>query len=243
MQLTFAAGLITTSCVLMPSHRTQSQHTIVTDEFRCVGEDGTVVRGGDVITPNADNPIRRFAGGFHLFNAGAQFAWDTGHARWPFTMMVDFAHNFQSKFGDDNAYIIGAGLGQTRNPGDWAFSAAWTRVETDAVLSMFTLSDYGRRGGTNVQGPIAKIDYMLLPRLTLTAKGYFVNFIDRPNGVKRFNRQPRTTRCPVRVLISITDREPGTVYDLVWVVGALACFGIGNRQTPAYECETLAPVR
>jgi hypothetical protein len=38
------------------------------------------------------------------------------------------------------------------------------------------------RGGTNVQGPIAKLDYMLLPRLTLTAKGYFVNFIDRPAG-------------------------------------------------------------
>lgn len=140
--------------------------------------------GGDVITPNSNNPIKRFAGGFHLFNAGAQLAWDTGYAQWPFTMMVDFAHNFQSKFGDDNAYLIGAGIGQTRNPGDWAFSAAWTRVETDAVLSMFTLSDYGRRGGTNVQGPIAKIDYMLLPRLTLTAKGYFVNFIDRPNGVK-----------------------------------------------------------
>jgi hypothetical protein len=53
-------------------------------------------------------------------------------------------------------------------------------METDSVISMFTLSDYGRRGGTNVQGPIVKLDYMLLPRLTLTAKGYFVNFIDRP---------------------------------------------------------------
>lgn len=145
--------------------------------------DGTVVRGGNVISPNTDNPIRRFVGGFHLFNAGAQFAWDTGYAKWPFTMMVDFAHNFQAKFGDDNAYLIGAGIGQTRNPGDWAFSAAWARVETDAVLSMFTLSDYGRRGGTNVQGPIAKIDYLLLPRLTLTAKGFFVNFIDRPKGL------------------------------------------------------------
>ena len=38
-------------------------------------------------------------------------------------------------------------------------------------------------GRTNVQGPIAKIDYMLLPRLTLTAKGYFVSLIDRPTGV------------------------------------------------------------
>jgi hypothetical protein len=145
--------------------------------------DGKVVRGGDVISPSTQNPIQRFAGGFHLFNVGAQFAWDTGYAQWPFTMMVDFAHNFQAKFGDDNAYLVGIGLGQTKNPGDWAFSALWTRIETDAVLSMFTLSDYGRRGGTNVQGPIAKIDYMLLPRLTLTTKGYFVNFIDRPKGL------------------------------------------------------------
>lgn len=146
-------------------------------------KDGTVVRGGDVINPNANNPIRRFAGGFHLFNTGAQLVLDTGHPQWPFTMMVDFAHNFQAQLGDDNAYLIGAGIGQTKNSGDWAFSAAWTRIETDAVLSMFTLSDYGRRGGTNVQGPILKVDYMLLPRLTLTTKGFFVNFIDRPNGL------------------------------------------------------------
>ena len=50
------------------------------------------------------------------------------------------------------------------------------------MLSMFTLSDYGRRGGTNVEGPILKLDYMLFPRLTLTTKGFFVNFIDRPKG-------------------------------------------------------------
>ncbi len=56
-------------------------------------------------------------------------------------------------------------------------------METDSVLSMLTLSDYGRRGGTNVQGPIVKLDYMLFPRLTLTTKGYFVNFIDRPKGL------------------------------------------------------------
>ena len=77
---------------------------------------------------------------------------------------------------------MGAGIGQTKDPGDWALSAAWTRVETDSVLSMFTQSDFGRRGGTNVQGPIAKLDYML-PSLTLTAKGYFVNFIDKPKGL------------------------------------------------------------
>ena len=123
------------------------------------------------------------ADGFNIVNASAQFSLDTGYARWPLTFMFDYAHNTESKLGMNDAYLIGAGIGQTRNPGDWAFSALWTHVETDSVISMFTLSDFGRRGGTNVQGPIAKIDYMLLPRLTLTTKGYFVNFIDRPKGL------------------------------------------------------------
>jgi hypothetical protein len=144
---------------------------------------GQVVRGGDLITPNANNPVQRFAGGFNIVNASAQVALDTGYPKWPFTLMVDYAHNTEAAFGGDDAYLVGAGLGQTREPGDWAFSALWTRVETDAVISMFTLSDYGRRGGTNVQGPIVKFDYLLLPRLTLTAKGYFVNFIDRPRNL------------------------------------------------------------
>jgi len=143
-------------------------------------KNGKVVRGGDVIVPDTKNPIARFAGGFNIVNASAQFSLDTGYARWPFTLMVDYAHNTEAKLGMDDAFLVGVGIGQTKNPGDWAFSAAWTRVETDSVISMFTQSDFGRRGGTNVQGPIAKIDYMLLPRLTLTAKGYFVNFIDRP---------------------------------------------------------------
>jgi hypothetical protein len=145
--------------------------------------DGTVIPGGDLIVPNAQNPIQSFYGGFNVFDLSGQLALDTGYPRWPFTLMFDYAHNFQARLGNDDAYLIGAGIGQTRDPGDWAFSALWTRVETDSVISMFTLSDYGRRGGTNVQGPIVKLDYMLMPRLTLTTKGYFVNFINRPEGL------------------------------------------------------------
>jgi hypothetical protein len=145
---------------------------------------GQVVRGGDLIIPSTTNPIQRFAGGFNILNFGGQLTWNTGYPKWPLTFMVDYAQNTEAALGMDEAFLVGAGIGQTRDPGDWAFSSLWTRVETDSVLSMFTLSDYGRRGGTNVQGPIVKLDYMLLPRLTLTAKGYFVNFIDRPHTLK-----------------------------------------------------------
>lgn len=162
--------------------RNRNAQLVLTNSVRL--RNGQIVRGGNLIVPTTTNPIQGFAGGFHLINTSAQFSLDTGYARWPLTFMFDYVHNVKANLGKNDAYLIGAGIGQTRNPGDWAFSASWTRVETDAVLSMFTLSDYGRRGGTNVQGPIAKLDYMLLPRLTLTAKGYFVELIDRPTNLR-----------------------------------------------------------
>ena len=158
--------------------RNRNTQLVLTNSVRL--KNGQIVRGGDLIVPDPKNPIQRFLGGFNIVNASAQFSLDTGYPRWPFTLAVDYAHNTKAAIGMDDAILLGAGIGQTRAPGDWAFSAVWTRVETDSVISMFTQSDYGRRGGTNVQGPIVKLDYMLLPRLTLTARGYFVNFIDRP---------------------------------------------------------------
>ncbi len=181
-QFTLAAGdYYFLNSKLIAQERNRNSQLTLTNSVRL--QKGQIVQGGDLIVPSSTNPIQSFAGGFNIVNASAQLSLDTGYPRWPFTLMVDFANNTQAKLGKDNAYLVGAGIGQTKDPGDWAFSAAWTRVETDSVLSMFTLSDYGRRGGTNVEGPMVKLDYMLFPRLTLTTKGYFVNFIDRPKGV------------------------------------------------------------
>jgi hypothetical protein len=166
---------------LIAQERNRNNQLTLTNSVRL--QKGQIVPGGDLIVPSTTNPIQSFVGGFNIVDVGAQLNIETGSPRWPFSLMFNFAHNTQAKLGKDNAYLFGAGIGQTRNPGDWAASAAWERVETDSVLSMFTLSDYGRRGGTNVEGPIVKLDYMLFPRLTLTTKGYFVNFIDRPKGL------------------------------------------------------------
>ncbi|MSQ47954.1 MAG: hypothetical protein EXR78_06135 [Deltaproteobacteria bacterium] len=146
-------------------------------------KDGTIVRGGKSLSPGTgDKEFRRFLGGFNIVNASMQLDYNTGNPQWPFTLMADFAHNTDAKNGDDIAVWAGASLGATRNPGDWAFSLAWARTETDSVLSTFSYSDFGRDGGTNVQGPFVKIDYMLFPRLTLSVKNHFVSFIDRPKG-------------------------------------------------------------
>jgi putative porin len=166
---------------LVAQERNRNSQLTMTNSVRL--QKGQVIPGGDLIVPSTTNPIQSFVGGFNIVDVAAQLNIDTRYPRWPVSLMFNFAHNMQADLGKDNAYLFGAGVGQTKNPGDWAVSALWERVETDSVISMFTLSDYGRRGGTNVEGPIAKIDYMLFPRLTLTTKGYFVNFIDRPKGL------------------------------------------------------------
>lgn len=144
--------------------------------------DGTTIRGGSGISPSSDNPIRDFVSDFNIFNLAAQFDIDTGYPRWPLGLFIDYAQNTDAKGDDDMAIWVGAGIGALKNPGDFAFSAAWGRTETDSVLSVFSYSDFGRSGGTNVQGPFIKLDYLLLPRLTITAKNHFVSFIDRPKG-------------------------------------------------------------
>jgi Putative porin len=145
--------------------------------------DGTIVKGGASLTPGTgDKAFKKFLGDFNLINGSVQLDYNTGYARWPLSLLGDVAWNSESGTSKDWAVWAGIGLGATRNPGDWAFSAVWSKIETDSVLSVFSYSDFGRDGGTNVQGPFLKIDYMLFPRLTITAKNHFVSFIDRPKG-------------------------------------------------------------
>jgi hypothetical protein len=145
--------------------------------------DGTIVKGGSRLSPGTgDKQFKDFLSRFRIVNASMQLDYNTGYARWPLALIGDFAYNTDAEDGDDVAVWAGISLGATRNPGDWAFSLAWARTETDSVLSSFSYSDFGRDGGTNVQGPFVKIDYMLFPRLTISAKNHFVSFIDRPKG-------------------------------------------------------------
>ncbi|MFN7952965.1 MAG: putative porin [bacterium] len=143
-------------------------------------KDGTTA-GGTQVKPKAENPITRFTGGFNIVNPSLQAVVDTGLPAWPVTISGDLALNTEAKDGDDTGYWVGAGIGQTKNPGDFAFSVAYAHTETDAVVSAFSYSDFGK-GGTNEEGPFVKIDWMPLPRLVVTAKNHFIKLIDAPAG-------------------------------------------------------------
>src|SRR5215813_11999171 len=145
---------------------------------------GTVVPGGFPISPGSTTAtqIKNYFGDFNILNGAFQVDVDTGYANWPFTLIADFANNTETKTGKDFAVWTGFSVGATRNPGDWAFSAAWVYMETDSVVSFFSFSDYGRNGGTNQQGPTMRLEYMLYPRLVLSVRDTITSYIDLPKG-------------------------------------------------------------
>jgi hypothetical protein len=88
--------------------------------------------------------------------------------------------------------------------GDWAGYALYEYLQQDAVVSAFTWSDFGV-GGTNQKGPVVGLNYQLLNPLTVSAKAYFTNFIDRPftasQGTANWVNNPTQTRLQLDAVL------------------------------------------
>ncbi len=135
--------------------------------------------------------------GFNLINAGTEvdFPNPVGFGI-PAGLWADFVNNTQAQ-GRDTGWSIGFGIGKAqrdwyhdslKNPGDWGVSYTWEHVEKDAVVSLFSYSDFQyqqsrssqivQKGSTNVEGSILRFDYELFQNFQLTAKSHFINAID-----------------------------------------------------------------
>ncbi len=162
-------------------------------------------RGGSPVSPTscaspftAAGCIAGFRGGFNILNVGAQLDVPTPWKQWPLSFFVDYAHNTKAATNDDNAVWLGVRAGRAASQGDLRFTYTFAYTETDAVLSVFSYSDFGRNGGTNVMGHFIALDYVPFPRVTLTLKNHFVNFIDRPVGF----HNPTQSRFQADVVLS-----------------------------------------
>ena len=110
----------------------------------------------------------------------------------PLRFWTDYVYNWEAP--DTRAHGVQGGvrLGSPKEQGDWAASLLYEYLEQNAVNSTFSWSDFGTTaftqntnnasvsGGTNLQGPVIQLDYQLLKPLTLTARTYFVKYIDPP---------------------------------------------------------------
>ncbi|MEA2626491.1 MAG: hypothetical protein QOD06_2536, partial [Candidatus Binatota bacterium] len=124
-----------------------------------------------------DNPITvlGFVSDFNLVNVNGDVSIATGKPRWPLQAWADYVNNTDANVSEDTGYQIGAGIGGKKDPGDVNFSYAWQHLETDAVVSAFSDSDYARDGGTNGEGHILQLNYVPLKNLTLTSTAWIVD--------------------------------------------------------------------
>jgi len=109
---------------------------------------------------------------FELVEAFGTFDFKTGNI--PFTILGDFVTNTAAD-SLKNGWLVGIRIGKTKNPGSWAFRYNYRNVEKDAVVGIFTDSDF-RGGGTDAKGHEIGGDYELMDKTTL-AITYFNNKI------------------------------------------------------------------
>src|SRR5215471_7239745 len=123
----------------------------------------------------------------------------------PLRFFFDYVHNWGA-VGSDKANGLQGGLrlGQAKVQGDWSAYAFYEYLQQDAVISAFSWSDFGL-GGTNEKGPVIGLEYQLLNPLTLSARAWFTNFIDRPfvasQGTSNYVNNPTMTRLQLDAIM------------------------------------------
>jgi hypothetical protein len=151
---------------------------------------------------DADGKITDFASDFNIINGGGEVNFPLVVAGYSAGLFGEVAYNTQAA-SHGTGFVVGAGFGKSgrdwyhnslKNPGDWAISYLYQRVEQDAVLALFSYSDIDyvtssatQKGSTNVQASIVRVDYVLFPNFQLTAKAHFINALDGSDASVNLN--------------------------------------------------------
>lgn len=155
---------------------------------------GSLANSNSVVK-DANGKITGYKSGFNVINFATEvnFPNPVGLGI-PAGVFGDLAYNTQAD-GRNTGFYIGAGIGKGRkdwyhdslkDPGDWGMSYTYAWVEKDALVSLFSYSDFDyvqsgstQKGATNVMAHIIRFDYELFTNFQLTAKSHFINALDR----------------------------------------------------------------
>ena len=156
--------------------------------------DGEVV-GGKPVNPSTAGPtkngldangkpitITKFNSEFNDVNVGTDILIPTGMPAFPLRLFGDYVNNTDANNGDDTGYQGGVTIGASKDPGDFAFTYAYEHLETDAVVSAFSDSDFGRDGGTNTKAHILQAGYVLTKNLSFLSTAWIDKPIDDVSG-------------------------------------------------------------
>ena len=106
-------------------------------------------------------------------------AFETKVAGMPLMIFADFIRNSEADT-NDAGYAFGAQLGKAKASGSWQGSLAYQDIEADALIAIFTDSDFGG-GGTDATGFILKARYALADNWAL-AGTFFLNEVEENIG-------------------------------------------------------------
>jgi len=126
--------------------------------------------------PGKPITITKFNSEFNDLNAGGDILIPTGLPSWPVRLFGDYVKNTDATGSDDQGYQGGATIGTNKDPGDLFFTYAYERLETDAVVSAFSDSDFGHDGGTNTKAHILQAGVVVMKNLSLISTAW----IDKP---------------------------------------------------------------
>ncbi len=101
--------------------------------------------------------------------------------RFPLRVFGDFVENTEASNNDMGAQG-GITIGNYKDAGDFFFTYAYEYLETDAVVSAFSDSDFGRNGGTNTKAHILQTGYVLTKYLSLLSTVWIDKPVDNVPG-------------------------------------------------------------
>jgi hypothetical protein len=141
---------------------------------------------------NATNRDGRLASGFNLVEAFARL--ELKHSkRWPVTIVLNFVTNTQTHDvvtagpggadlvlpnHENNGFWGEVQVGQTKKRGDLAFGYTFKRIEKDAVLTPFNMSDVTQQ--SDMRGHRLMFSYAADPRVIFSVIGIIT---ERPHGL------------------------------------------------------------
>jgi hypothetical protein len=100
----------------------------------------------------------------------------------PVSFYGNWVHNTAATTGEDTGWLVGGTYNKAKDPGSWQFSYAYRDLEADAVVGLFSDSDF-IGGGTDGKGHVFGFAYQVKKNVQ-AALTYFLNE-DRANTAGR----------------------------------------------------------
>ncbi|MCK4460483.1 MAG: putative porin, partial [candidate division Zixibacteria bacterium] len=133
---------------------------------------------------SGEDTVEVYASGFELMELFGEFTHKFEST--PVTVMFDYVTNSAAD-SLNTGWLFGLRVGKAKKPGSWEFRYIYRNLEADAVLGMFTDSDF-RGGGTDAKGHEVGGAIQLAANTAFKAS-YFINEIGlEAEETEGFNR-------------------------------------------------------